>query len=405
MSQEIISEIQEYTILYTYNIVQKLKKWNDGKLKYFKFNNKVQVFNEDSILITQEFLQNDRQLQESNWGNEFKVGGVLITIDCMDSESKRDLTKMFKKDTVTPKTNIIYSKSQIPSAGGTRTPLKELNVERQNSPSLLGMKRRRVGLSKSMTPSRRRQSGTPAPAKSQDELSSSNEKPPKHDTHRTAIPRIKASKTKPFMQVPEPDQLNLLSPKDRSHNVKTPVVKKVISKSISRPIKPNSNTSRSPKLKEKSLDLEISDLNSPSLISSDEFLLLRPPPNATPIKNDQIRWDDDSITKSNAKIKDSLKSIITPRSTPRRITNNRNKREIIQISKPKIPLSELSNKTTPMSKHSKVDVYASDESEYDEIKSQSQSQDGVTMDKITQTETYNYGRNKKGYKVSDIDKL
>jgi len=421
MSQEIISEILEYEIMFTYNVTQKLKKWNDGKLKYFKFNNKVQIFNDDSILITQEFLQNDKLLQESNWGNEFKIGGVLITIESMISESTRDLTKMFKKDTVTPKTNIIYPKPQISNikskTSTQRTPLKDLSSTTQvKSPSLLGMKRRRVGLSKSMTPSKNLQSMNTT---SNDELNLlASSRPIYHDKPVVMKPSL-SSKVIPSKQKESPNAM------ESSKEPPTP-------KEVSSTKQHKKNDYHDDHDDDE--DHELLDLSSPPLINSDKYLLLRPSL-TTPDKQDhiqlsQIHWDDETITRSNHKIQTSLKksqqiqniqnfqkaqkTLITPKHTPRpirRIMNNRSKREVIKINKPEISIDD---ETTPSK--SKIEVYASDDndstssSEYDEIKSQTQSQlqsqDNNKCGEITQTETYNYGKGQGfGYKVSDISKL
>lgn len=389
--------------MYTHNIVQKLKKWNDGQLKYFKFNNKAQIFNQDSILITQQFLQNDKQLQESNWGNEFKVGGVLIIIDSMISESERDLTKVFKKKgTATPKAKIIYSKPQIPSSERmTRTPLKE--AERN-------MKRRRVGLSKSLTPSRRIQ-GTTNQTPVRDELaiiSPSNQEIYESDDHITkkgSNNKKLVSKAGSAFHQPENNHSVPIGPGEA-----VPIIHRKLSKRDA--LAKDSTTLRTPisvsKGKMSELD-ELLHLKTPALISSDKYLLLKPT-SRTPTKADQINWDEDTMSKTNAKIQDSLKTLVTPKPTPRpikRITNDRNKREFIKVSKPRISCSTLlshdDSKKTPSK--SRVEVYASDDSEYDEIKSQSQ-EVAEDMGKITQTETYNYGgKYDKGLKVSDISNL
>ncbi|CCH44224.1 hypothetical protein BN7_3783 [Wickerhamomyces ciferrii] len=441
MSQEIISEVQEYTIMYTFNIVQKIKKWNDGKLKFFKFNNKVQVFNEDSILVTSQFLQNDKMLQMDTWGSEFKLGSVLVMIEEMVFETSRDISNVFKKENKTKTIEIKETSRKI-------TPLKDRN----NSPSLL-LERRRVGLSKNRTPSKLSQ------RKSQ--LNVGDEVAPIKQTTRQMTPVIR--KTPQEVDHIQHDSNFLLRSRERKKITprSNPIPKPQPQSKSTIPITKEPTLLETPTTKtttKHALDFEdeFDDLDSPSLIPSDKFFLLGPKRSTTPSKttshkqksrksesnsgpvsqedqssseviapqlevpstqlnfqNGEIKWDDESLTRSNTKIQNSLNSLIpSPDNTPiqkpiKRISSNRSKRETIKISKPKIPLSDISNHsihpTTPKSiiqqnKIKKLSIESQD-SEFDEIESQSQSQSqsiknkdsfGLRTDKITQTETYDF---------------
>lgn len=94
------SVVHEYTILYSNRIIQKDKKWNDGKLKYYEFNNKLEVFNEDGNLIEVDFISEKfkHNLVERN---EFKLPNnrLLIEIDCKLSSYIRDVSELFKRPT------------------------------------------------------------------------------------------------------------------------------------------------------------------------------------------------------------------------------------------------------------------------------------------------------------------
>jgi hypothetical protein len=150
MSQ-IISEMQEYTVLYTYNVVQKHKSWNDGKLKYYKFNNKVQVHTLCGVLVTEQFMRNATHLQNDHWGESFKVGSVLVQIEELICEAQRDIAPVFRKD----------HKTRAPGDMKIMTkPMKQLTEV--SSPSVA--RKRRVGLSRSETPSKRRQLDTTLPS-------------------------------------------------------------------------------------------------------------------------------------------------------------------------------------------------------------------------------------------------
>lgn len=369
-SQELISEIQEYSIMFTYNITQKLKKWNDGTLKFYKFNNKVQVFNDQSILISQEFLKNDRNLQEEQWGSEVKMGGVLVMIDSMLSESKREISGLFEKNKdqgkVIPKETVVVCRKNE----GIRTPLKSL------SPMTQG--KRRVGLSKSMTPSRMalRKVGN-------EELNTRSETPSVEKRSVQPKPTHTPNPKKIVPKITTKDNL----PKKRKLAPFTPI------------------SIKQPKISS-SID-ELSTLESPSLIKSDRHLLLAPEPTISPSRDsnrDSISWDDESLENSNSKIIDKIK-LQTPTTPRTRIVKRigRSKREVIKIQ-PEVQITPIIS-----TKKSNIQVYASDSgSESDEIVSQSQSQDGnLRNDKITQTETYDYNsksenKTKRGLRVSDI---
>lgn len=94
------SIVHEYSILYSNRIIQKDKKWNDGRLKYYEFNNKLEVFNEDGNLIEVDFISEKfkHNLVEQN---EFKLPNnkLLIEIDCKISSYTRDVSELFKRST------------------------------------------------------------------------------------------------------------------------------------------------------------------------------------------------------------------------------------------------------------------------------------------------------------------
>lgn len=92
------SIVHEYSILYTTRIIQKDKKWSDGKLKYYEFNNKLEIFNEDGQLIEVDFI-GEKFKHNLTEQNEFKLPNsrLLIEIDCKLSSYVRDVSEFFKK--------------------------------------------------------------------------------------------------------------------------------------------------------------------------------------------------------------------------------------------------------------------------------------------------------------------
>lgn len=98
MNQLQNSVVHEYGILYSNRVVQRDKKWNDGKLKYYEFNNKLEVYNEDGNLIEVDFITEKFRLNLAE-GNEFKLPNnrLVIEVDCKILSYTRDVSELFKK--------------------------------------------------------------------------------------------------------------------------------------------------------------------------------------------------------------------------------------------------------------------------------------------------------------------
>lgn len=92
------SIVHEWSILYSNRIFQKDKKWCDGKLKYFEFNNKVEVLNEDDQLIEVDFITPKFASNFTN-GNQIRLPGnrILVEIDSHLSTYSRDISELSKR--------------------------------------------------------------------------------------------------------------------------------------------------------------------------------------------------------------------------------------------------------------------------------------------------------------------
>lgn len=53
------SVVHEYEVLYSTRVVQKEKRWNDGKLRYYEFNRKIEVHSDDNLLVATEFYPHE----------------------------------------------------------------------------------------------------------------------------------------------------------------------------------------------------------------------------------------------------------------------------------------------------------------------------------------------------------
>lgn len=105
-----ISVVHDYSVLYSNRILQKDKRWADGRLRYYEFNNKMEVFSEEQFLLASDFYPSNKKLPIQSGafeeGSEFKLpsGKFLISVQEYLGCSERDVSKVFKKADRTPDT-------------------------------------------------------------------------------------------------------------------------------------------------------------------------------------------------------------------------------------------------------------------------------------------------------------
>ncbi|CUM53812.1 uncharacterized protein AC631_00248 [Debaryomyces fabryi] len=123
------SIVHEYSILYSNRIIQKDKKWNDGKLKYYEFNNKLEIFNEDGNLIEVDFISEKfkHNLVEQN---EFKLPNnrLIIEIDSKLSSYIRDVSELFKRSA---KDVALTSPTKLNAIGITKIKTEPNQIKRE----------------------------------------------------------------------------------------------------------------------------------------------------------------------------------------------------------------------------------------------------------------------------------
>ncbi|CAI5757992.1 unnamed protein product [Candida verbasci] len=98
-----VSIIHEYNILYSDRIYQKDKKWSDGILKFYEFNNKLEIYSSSKVLVAIDFLRDKPIVTILNkWleiNNEFKLPNNQLIIQIQEHVGvyEKDLTNVFKK--------------------------------------------------------------------------------------------------------------------------------------------------------------------------------------------------------------------------------------------------------------------------------------------------------------------
>jgi DNA helicase ZGRF1-like protein len=96
-TSQITAPVLEFRCLYTFNITQKKKKWQDGTLKFHTRNKRVMIFDESYNYVGDTHLQNATDVQE---GDEFKLDpgcGALIQVEDLLRTTQSDVTALIQK--------------------------------------------------------------------------------------------------------------------------------------------------------------------------------------------------------------------------------------------------------------------------------------------------------------------
>lgn len=102
----LISVVHTYTILYSKRVHQKDKKWEDGKLRFYEFNNKFEVISDDGMRVATDFYPSEKKLRKD--GPPFEVGttlvlpsgNLIVEFDDYVGVTNRDVTAAFTKTPV-----------------------------------------------------------------------------------------------------------------------------------------------------------------------------------------------------------------------------------------------------------------------------------------------------------------
>lgn len=124
MAQPILSVVHDYSILYSNRIIQKDKRWADGRLRFYELNNKLEVYSEEQFLIATDFYPSTKKLPLQTGafeeGTEYKLpsGKFLLSLQEYLGCSMRDVSKVFKK-----------ASSKTPEANGKIVPTTYIKQE------------------------------------------------------------------------------------------------------------------------------------------------------------------------------------------------------------------------------------------------------------------------------------
>lgn len=102
----LISVVHTYTVLYSKRVLQKDKKWEDGKLRFYQFNNKFEVISDDGMLVATDFYPSEKKFSKD--GPPFEVGttlvfpsgNLIVEFDDYVGVTSKDVTAAFTKPPV-----------------------------------------------------------------------------------------------------------------------------------------------------------------------------------------------------------------------------------------------------------------------------------------------------------------
>lgn len=138
------SIVHDFTILYSNRVYQKDKKWQDGRLRYYEFNKKIEIYNQEHTVVNTEFyphLARDpirHGVFEKDATFIFPSGKYIIEILDYVGCSERDLSKMWTENDVLNVPERSISIKEEPS---------DVQVSQMRHPP-----RRRVGLTRKLHP-------------------------------------------------------------------------------------------------------------------------------------------------------------------------------------------------------------------------------------------------------------
>ncbi|MCJ1245908.1 hypothetical protein MMC30_003112 [Trapelia coarctata] len=136
--------IIEFRCLYTHDLRQKKKRWQDGMLRFHTFNRRIMVYDVPRNFIGDTHWREDEAVQD---GDELRLDkGVLIQVGEVTGSTEQDLTELLEKRRPTQEKSRSESSprsSHPPSTRSTANPLTQLRPKSLNA--LLGTPRGAYG--------------------------------------------------------------------------------------------------------------------------------------------------------------------------------------------------------------------------------------------------------------------
>lgn len=98
-----LSIVHDFAVLYSPRVHQKDKKWSDGRLRYYEFNNKIEVVSDSNILVCSDFYPHNAKPPLENGvfedGNTYMLpsGKLIVEFSEYLGCTERDISNIFLK--------------------------------------------------------------------------------------------------------------------------------------------------------------------------------------------------------------------------------------------------------------------------------------------------------------------
>ncbi|KAJ6070236.1 hypothetical protein N7467_011555 [Penicillium canescens] len=94
-SPQVTASVVKFHCLYTHDLRRKSKRWQDGYLRYHKFNKRIMVYDDNGNFIGDHHWRSNDEVQD---GDELELDkGVLIQVTECTGTSETDITNLYEK--------------------------------------------------------------------------------------------------------------------------------------------------------------------------------------------------------------------------------------------------------------------------------------------------------------------
>ncbi|KAM9911134.1 hypothetical protein OXX69_003809 [Metschnikowia pulcherrima] len=137
----LLSIVHEYAVLYSSRVLQKDKRWSDGRLRYYELNNKLEVFSDDMLLVSTDFYPHHaRKPLETGVFDEGAVyvlpsGKLILEFNEYLGSFERDLSTIFAK-----RDSAVKKETGVGTNSGWRNPARTKTEDTSNETETYHMK-------------------------------------------------------------------------------------------------------------------------------------------------------------------------------------------------------------------------------------------------------------------------
>ncbi|KAJ5573526.1 uncharacterized protein N7459_007953 [Penicillium hispanicum] len=139
---QLTASVVKFQCLFTHDLRRKLKRWQDGYLRYHAFNKRIMVYDEQGNFVGDHHWRSTEEVLD---GDEFELDkGVLIQVGERMSTTQTDISNLFEKRKSSQTSPQSHPGSQLPRpstavrSSGSSQPFRSLN-------DLLGIRKTPIG--------------------------------------------------------------------------------------------------------------------------------------------------------------------------------------------------------------------------------------------------------------------